>query len=117
MSRKPFRPARAQVNRPGRIRVAGGPDTNTQLIDISENGVALFYSAPLAVGTSVELEFQLPVGSDKTRFVVFGQVRNYQPRGESHVLGMRFTRFVTGTIKQIQDFIETRTIRDTLTTD
>lgn len=96
---------RAQVNRPGRIRVAGGPEAVMQLIEISETGATLFYSSPVPVNTDVELRFQLSVAAGKVPFVVTGQVRHYLEKGESHVIGVQFSKFTEGSSQSIQEFI------------
>lgn len=98
---------RAQVNRPGRIRIGNGPESNTQLIDISETGAALFYSKPVPVGTDVELRFYLNTGV-KIACTTYGKVRHYSAVGESHVLGMEFTHFEPETVDAIRQYIQTR---------
>lgn len=103
---------RAQVNRPGRIRVAGGPETNMQLIDVSEAGAAFFYSMRLLSGTVVELQFYLTIGERKALFVVQGQVRHYFVRGESHVIGIEFVKFITGAATTIREFVQHKTAND-----
>lgn len=93
--------ARIQINRPGRIRIGNGPESKTQIIDISEVGAMMFYSQPVPLGTAVELRFSL----SQTECVTYGQVRHYSARGESHVIGVQFTHFVPETVEVIRQFI------------
>lgn len=98
---------RAQVNRPARIRISNGPESNTQLIEISETGAALFYSQPVPVGTAVELRFHLNTG-EKIACTTYGRVRHYTAVGESHVLGMEFTHFAPETVDAIRQYVNVK---------
>lgn len=98
---------RARVNRPGRIRISNGLESNTQLIDISETGAALFYSQPVAVGANVELRFHLNTG-EKIACTTYGRVRHYTAVGESHVLGLEFTHFAPETVDAIRQYVNVK---------
>jgi hypothetical protein len=95
---------RISLNRPGRIRIADGPEYPTQLIDISEGGATSFYSSPVAVGTGVELHFHLNTGK-RMSCHVYGEVRHHSTRGESHILGIQFTHFAPDAAEAVREFV------------
>ena len=95
---------RAQVKRPARIRVGEEPESNTQLIDISEAGATLFYPSPVVIGAAVELRFHLNTGM-RTECLAYGQIRHYSVRGQSHVIGVSFTHFMPETVETIREFV------------
>jgi len=96
---------RLLVNRPGRIRIANGPEEKSQLVDISQTGASLFYSQPIKIGTAIELRFSLKAGS-QTECLVYGHVRHYSVRGTSHVVGVEFTHLEPEAYEAIRQFVE-----------
>ena len=98
---------RAPVNRPGRLRVGNGPESNTQVMDVSPFGATLFYSSAIEIGTAVELTFHLNVGR-KAECQIYGNVRHHYLQGESHVIGVQFTHFGSDTPDTIREYILSR---------
>ncbi len=104
MNREKRRYPRVQVNRPSHIRVANGPESNAQLIDISVGGASLFYPEPVTDGTEVELRFHLDIGT-QIKCLIYGEVRHYYARGESHVIGVEFTHFAPDAEETVREFV------------
>ena len=95
---------RPPVNRPARIRVAAGPSSLVQLMDVSAYGASLFYSSPLAIGTPVRLKFYLRTSPKTAVLKLEGTVCESQLRGESHLIRIRFTRPPLEAIKVIYEY-------------
>ena len=96
---------RLLVNRPGRVRIANGPEQKSQVVDISQTGAMLFYSQPVKLGVSIELRFSLNAGN-RTECLVYGHVRHYSVRGTSHVVGVEFTHLEPEAYEAIRQFVE-----------
>jgi hypothetical protein len=101
------RSPRAPVNRPGRLRVEDGPESNAQVIEVSEIGATVYFSKAIATGTAVELKFHLNIGM-KTECLAYGTVRHYYVQNESHVVGLEFTHFDPHTLDTIRIFIRNK---------
>ena len=97
---------RAPVNRPGRIRVSDGPVTHVQLMNISPRGASLFYSTPLPVGTTVELNFRLNGSQEPLNLA--GHVLQSHLRGESHWIRVVFMNPPGSVTKVISEFAQNR---------
>ena len=95
---------RALINRPGQVRVAAGPETNAQLIDVAEGGATLFCETPIDLGAEVELKFSLYTRK-QAACLVAGEVRHYFFNGKSHVIGVQFTRIDAETAQAIREFV------------
>lgn len=100
---------RTPVNRPVRIRVAGGPPAPAQLMNISPRGAALFCSAPLATGTPVWLRVSLPATPEqRTTLKLVGAVRQSHLLGESHLVRVMFASPSLQAVRAILEFMKTR---------
>jgi hypothetical protein len=95
---------RATVNRPARLRVAGGPASPAQLMNISPLGAALFCSAPLAAGTEVELQLKLP--TLPANLELHAVVRQSHLLGESHLVRVAFARPSRAAVEAILRFMD-----------
>jgi len=101
--------SRLLLNRPGRIRIANGPEEKTQLVDLSETGAMLFCAKPVKLGAAIELRFTLNIGP-RIECVVYGDVRHYSVRETSHVVGVEFTHFMPETVEAIRRFVEKKAV-------
>ena len=100
---------RVSLNCQGIIRLANGPEAQTQVIDISEGGLRCVSSQPVALGTSAELRFTLPVAIGKA-CVVVGRVQHHHRHDQSYALGIEFTRTTADVIMAIRAFIKQSTV-------
>jgi hypothetical protein len=99
---------RVPVNRPARIRVAGGPPTPCQLMNISPRGAALFYSTPLAAGVPVWLRVSLPASRERLTLKLVGVVRQAHLLGESHLIRVAFINPPLPAVRAILEFMQSR---------
>jgi hypothetical protein len=99
---------RVPVNRPARIRVAGGPPAPCQLMNISSRGAALFYSTALDPGTLVWLRISLPGSRERLTLKLVGVVRQAHLLGESHLIRVAFTNPPLPAVRAILEFMQSR---------
>jgi len=98
---------RVVLDRPGVIRLANGPETNTQLTEISEGGLRCGYAETVALGASVELRFTLPLATPKD-CLVFGRVQHRHQEGNTYILGIEFNRTAGDVLGAIRTFVQMR---------
>src|SRR5437868_5401331 len=95
---------RSPVNRPARIRVADGPTTPVQLMNISLYGASLFYSKPLEPDTPFKLKFYLHTNPETVTLELKGYVRQSHLKGESHMIRVIFSDPPIEALKAIAEF-------------
>jgi len=107
--------ARFQINRPCHISISGGPSSNAQLINVSETGMALLYSTPIAPGTIIALSFHVNLHSEKVQIDVRGRAIHSRQDGGSHVVGLELvdvTAQTTGTLRRLIEMLNLRAQTD-----
>ncbi len=100
------RNSRARINRPGRIRVQGGPESHTQLIDISTEGAAFYYASPLERGTDVVVTFHLNMNPETVWVTLQGRVALSHVKGNSNLVRIVFIRPAEEDVLTIREFIK-----------
>lgn len=93
------------------IRLSAPHSANTvQLIDVCRAGVAFASSAPLELGSSVTLTFQLPTAPDPN--TVGGEVVycSQMPQSGLHKVGVRLRPVPDDIVERIVDFVTARHI-------
>jgi PilZ domain-containing protein len=78
------------------------------LMNLSTRGAALFYSAPLAVGTVVRLRLTLRTGAETVSLKLAGVVRKSHLLGESHLIRVVFTNPPLEAVQAILEYIKTQ---------
>ena len=99
---------RVPVNRPARIRVAGGPALPCQLMNVSSRGAALFFSTALAAGTMVRLRMNLPTNGERLIIRLPAVVRQSHLLGESHLIRVEFIKPPLIAVQAILEFMRSR---------
>jgi len=97
---------RMPVNRPARIRVAGGPPSAAQLMNVSPRGAALFFSMPLPTNTVVWVRLQLRTGQETKLLKLAGVVRQSHLFGESHLIRIAFTKPPLKAVQVILEYMK-----------
>jgi hypothetical protein len=99
------------MNRPGRIRIGGGPPSFAQMVDLSPAGAALYCSSALKPGTPVEVQFHLNMNPEKVELTLRGRVDHSFVRGDSHVVRVLFVEPTLQVIETISEFVRGRARR------
>ncbi len=99
------RNARTRVNRPGRIRIGGGNESYTQLVNLSQRGAALYCTTALDPGTEVEVRFHLNIEPRTVWLKLRAKVDRCYGRGASHVVRILFIAPSLEALETIVEFI------------
>jgi len=99
---------RAWMNRPGRIRIGGGPQSYTQVVDLSPQGAAMYCNSPLKPGTNVEVQFHLNLNPERVDLKMRGRVDHSYARGDSHLVRILFVDPTLQAIDAIVEFLKHR---------
>ena len=99
------RNARTRLNRPGRIRVGGGSESYTQLVNISQRGAALYCTTAIDPGTDVEVKFHLNIDPRTVWLKLRARVDRCYGRGESHLVRVLFVEPPLEALETILEFI------------
>jgi PilZ domain-containing protein len=101
--------ARTWMNRPGRVRIGDGPESYTQVVDISPQGAAMYCSTPLSPGTDVEVRFHLNMNPRTVWLTLNARVERTYERGDSHLVRVLFVNPTLQEIETITQFAKQKT--------
>jgi c-di-GMP-binding flagellar brake protein YcgR len=95
---------RIPLDLPGVIRIARGPELNTQLTEISEGGAQCSCPHVVSLGVKVELRFVLSLAIAK-ECLLSGRVQHYHKHNEVYALGIEFIGVTPDIAEAIRAFV------------
>lgn len=96
---------RVAVTRPVRIKTSSGAVVQARMVNISQDGMALFYDAPAEVGAQLELSFSLVVRGRVVEYRVACVARYNHLSGRGYVIGLQFADLDRAAGERLREFI------------
>ncbi len=99
---------RVTINRPVRIRTSSGTVVQARLVNISQEGVGVFFSAPAEIGVTLELAFTLPIRNREIEIrerciACYNYLSN-----QGYIIGFRFVELEAGLRESLREFVATK---------
>jgi c-di-GMP-binding flagellar brake protein YcgR len=103
---------RVRVDRRVRLRTPAGVEANARMVNLSLGGAGLVYGAPAAVGTPVELGFELPIRGEPRPFLLKAVVRYSHLASDGHRVGVEFLELPREDLRALFTFVlQTKYVR------
>ena len=99
------RSPRVTINRPVRIRTSSGALVQARLVNISQQGVGVFFTAPAEIGASLELSFTLPMRGRELEIRERCIARYNYLSNQGYIIGLEFANLEAGLRENLRDFI------------
>ena len=99
---------RTRLSRPVTVYMSDATSVTAEIADLSQNGIAIVYSAPASLGTLLTLEFRLTVREEDDTLKLQGIVRNIRLAQDKYRIGLEFVEPPEDHLETINTFIQDR---------
>lgn len=102
------RSPRVAINRPVRIRTSSGAVVQARLVNISQEGVGVFFSVPAEIGATLELSFTLLIRNREVALCERCIARYNYLSNQGYVIGFQFVELEAGLRESLREFVATK---------
>lgn len=99
---------RVTINRPVRIHTSSGSVVQARAVNISEEGIAVFFYAPAEIGATLELSFSLAIRSRTIEVRERCVARFNYLSNEGYIIGFQFVELEAGLRENLRDLVATK---------
>ena len=99
---------RVTINRPVRIRTSSGTVVQARAVNISEEGIGVFFYAPAEIGATLELAFSLPIRNRTIEIRERCTARFNYLSNQGYIIGFQFVELEAGLRENLRDLVATK---------